>query len=364
MKNRKNRNLAAVLMVLLATFVSCNNQGKETSEETTGSNNKIQKVEVVKPRQRSFTANVLITGTARPNQIVTLYAMESGMVMQMHRDIGDRVRQGETIAILENPELLQQQMRWNAETKAKKSNYERLNSVYTTSPALTTIQMVENAEGEYLSSKASLDAVSNRISFLTIKAPFSGIITKRYVDQGALIQSGLNHSNPQALYDLQETNPIRLTIPVPESDAVGVQKGMDMEVTLPALSGKSIMAKVSRISHALDQKSKTMQVEIDLENSDGKILSGMYAKVLLQINSRENLLSLPVFARVRHKNEEYVLVVEDGRVRRLPVKPGLSNQDYFEVLNGDITSETLVIVQGKGLVKPGQIVEPILKPEQ
>lgn len=361
MKTLINIKSIAVFAVLLSTLISCNNQEKES--EQTATNDKIQKVEVVKPKQRSFTAEVLITGTARPNQIVTLYAMESGMLMQMRKDIGDKVKQGEILAVLENPELQQQQLKWQAETNAKKGNYERLNSVYEKTPALTNIQMVENAEAEYLTAKANLDAVNNRIGFLNIKAPFSGIITKRFVDKGAMIQSGLSQSNPQALFELQEINPIRLTIPVPESDAVGIQKGMDVEVTMPELSGKSFMAKVSRTSKVLDPMSKTMQVEIDLENPDGKILSGMYAKVLLQVNSRENILSLPMIAKVSHKNEDYVLAVVDGKVKRLPVKIGLSNQDYFEVLNDEITAETQVIVQGKSLVKPEQIVEPILKQE-
>lgn len=351
----------AVFAVMLSILISCNNQKKET--EQTATNEKIQKVEVVKPQNRSFTAEVLITGTARPNQIVTLYAMESGMLMQMRKDIGEKVRQGETIAVLENPELQQQQIKWQAETKAKKANYDRLNSVYEKTPALTNIQMVENAEAEYLSAKANLDAVNNRIGFLNIKAPFSGIITKRFVDKGAMIQSGLSQSKPQALFELQEINPIRLTIPVPESDAVGIQKGMDVEVTLPELTGNSFRAKVSRISNALDPMSKTMQVEIDLENPDGRIISGMYAKALLQLNSRDNILSLPIISKVSHKNEDYILAVVDGKLKRIGIKIGLSNQDYFEVLNDEITTETQVIVKGKSLVKPGQIVEPILKQE-
>ena len=221
--------------------------------------------------------------------------------------------------------------------------------------------MVENAEVEYLSAKANLDAINNRIGFLSIEAPFSGIITKRFVDKGAMIQSGLSQSNPQALFVIQEINPIRLIIPVPESDAMGIQKGMEVEVTLPELSGKSFMAKVSRTANAFDPMSRTMQVEIDLKNGDGKIISGMYAKALLQINNRENILSLPMMAKISHKNEDYVFAVVDGKVERIPVKIGLSNQDYFEILNNKINAETQVIVQGKGLVKPEQIVEPILK---
>lgn len=345
--------------VLLSIFISCNTQDKEI--ETTAANLKIQKVEVVKPVQRSFKSEVLITGTALPNQIVTLYAMESGMLMQMRKDIGDSVTQGETIAVLENPELLQQQIKWEAETKATKANYKRLNSVYKKTPALTNIRMVENAEVEYLSAKANLDAVNNRIEFLNIKAPFSGIITKRFIDKGALVQSGLSEDNPQALFEIQDVNPIRVTIPVPESDVVGIEKGMAVDIILPELSGTTFSAKVSRISNALDPVSKTMQVEIDLENSNGKIISGMYAKALLQISSRDNILSLPMISKISHKNEDYVLAVMDGKVKRMQIKIGLSNQNYFEILNDEITSDTQVIVQGKGLVKPEQIVEPVLK---
>lgn len=354
------RGFCLLFIAFCLFLTSCNNQENAATEQTT-SNDKIQKVEVVKPIRRKFSAEVLITGTAKPNQITTLYAMESGMLMQMHKDIGDRVRQGETLAVLKNPELLQQQMKWQAETNAKKANYERLNSVYERTPALTNLQMVENAEAEYLSAKANWDGVNNRIGFLNIKAPFSGIITKRFVDKGAMIQSGLSQSNPQALFELQEINPIRLTIPVPESDAVGIKKEMSAQVTLPELSGTTFVAKVSRISNALDPISKTMQVEIDLENPDSKIVSGMYAKILLQIDSRENILSLPIISKVSHKNEDYVLAVEDEKVKRLPVKTGLSNQDYFEVLNDDITAETQIIVKGKSLVKPGQIVDAVFK---
>ena len=337
---------------------SCDNQGN--ASETAAVNDKIQKVEVVKPKLRSFKAEVLITGTTLPNQIVTLFAMEGGMLMQMRKDIGDKVKKGETIAILANPELQQQQLKWQAEMKAKKANYDRLNSVYQKTPALTNIQTVENAEVEYLSAKANFDAVNSRFNFLTVKAPFSGITTKRFVDKGAMIQSGLSQTNPQALIELQEINPIRLTLAVPESDVAGIEIGMPVEVTLPELSGTSFSAKVSRLSMALDPMSKTMQVEIDLENPAGKIISGMYAKVLLQINSRKNIQSLPVIAKISHKNEDYVLAVEGGEVKRIPVKVGLSNQDYFEVMNDEITADSKVIVQGKGLVKAGQIVEAVI----
>lgn len=360
------RNLITIKKALAITLVggllsACNNTENNTENTPTTQTTKTQNVEVVVPENRSFTAEILITGTAQPNQIVTLYAMESGMLKQIRKDIGDKVKQGEVIATLENPELAQQQVKLTAQLNAKKANYERLNSVYKKTPALTNIQTVENAEADYYAAKADLDAVNSKLSFLTINAPFSGIITKRFVDKGSMIQNGLNEDNPQAIVELQEIDPIRLTIPVPESDAVAIKKGMDVSVTFPELSGEKFEATISRTSHALDPKSKTMQVEIDLENTDDKIMTGMYAKILLQVGSRENILSLPVITKVRHKNEDYVLIVENKKVKRLPVKIGLSDKDFFEVLNAEITKETQIIINGKGLVNPGQVVNPILK---
>lgn len=346
--------------VLLSFFSACNPSEKEENSSSATSN-KIQKVEVVTPKQRSFTAEILITGTAQPNQMVTIYAMESGVLSQIKKEIGDKVQKGETIAVLENPELVQQQIKLKAELQAKESVYNRLKSVYEKTPALTNIQQVENAEAEYLSAKANLDAVNSRLSFLNVKAPFSGIITKRFVDNGSLLQSGLNQKNPQPVVEIQEINPIRLTIPVPETDAVALKQGMEVQVTFPELSGKTYAAKISRTSHALDPQSKTMQVEIDIANEGATILTGMYAKVMMKINSRENILSLPIISKMSFKNEDFVLVVENKTVKRLPVKIGLSDKDYFEILNAEITENTQVIVQGKGLVNDGQIVEPIIK---
>ncbi len=364
MKILKNFKTAWAFLMLVSFVSACSNKENDAGGNSTNEALKRQRVEVVNPQQRSFTAEVLITGKAQPNQVVTLYAMEGGMLMQILKDIGDKVVKGETIARLENPELVQQQIQHKAALHAKQTVYERLNSVHEKTPALTNMQMVENAEAEYLSAKANLEAVNNRLRYLTVKAPFSGIVTKRFVDKGSVLQSALNQNAAQPVVEIQEIDPIRLTIPLPESDAVAIKKGMPVQVTFPELSGETFEAKISRTSNALDPNSKTMQVEIDLDNASGKIITGMYAKVMLQINSRDNILSLPVISKISHKNEEYILAVENNVVRRIPVKTALSDKDYFEVLNAEITAETQVIIEGKGLVNPGQTVEPILKSKE
>ena len=364
MKTIKHKYLVVGLLAASLFISSCSRGQQDGSGSTTDAvseNNKIQSVEVVKPQKRSFIAEVLITGTARPNQKVTLYAMESGYVQNIFIDIGDMVSKGEVVVELANPELVRQYEQKKAQLKAKKSIYERLKSTREKTPAITPLQLVENAEAEYFSINASVNAIKDRMNFLSVKAPFAGKITKRLVDHGALVQSGLTEDNPQGIFELQEISPIRLTIPLPESDVTAIGKGMDVTVTFPELPGESFRAKVSRTAGALDPASKTMQIEIDIDNPNGFIKPGMYAKALMQISRRDSVLSLPVTAQWIFQDLPFVLVVKNDKVERIPLRKGLSNKDYFEVLNPEITESTLVIVQGKGLVQPGQIVKPVLK---
>lgn len=351
------------MALIAALWLMACSSDENTANQTDVDASKTQNVEVTHPRYRSFVTELLITGTAEPNREVMVFAMESGYVKAVYKDIGDVVHEGELIAKLENPELQRQHQQRSAELDAKKSVYDRLQSTFNKTPAITPLQVLEDAKANYLVAKSRLDAVNDRISFLKIKAPFSGFITQRFVDEGALVQSGLTEDNPQQIVEIQEINPIRLRVPLPESDAGAVGKGMVAVVTFPELPGESFNATISRTANSLDRYSKTMQVEIDIPNRNRMIKPGMYAKVLMQIDSRDSVLSLPVTAQVIYQNLPFVLVVVDGKVERVPLRKGLSNKDFFEVLNAEISSEAQVIIQGKGLVKPGQIVKPINKVE-
>lgn len=352
------------LAIIVALTVSCSTNAKQENRDSTAFDEvKIQTVEVVKPRKRSFAAQRLITGAAQANRKIVLYAMESGYVESMRKDIGDPVNEGEIIAILKNPELIRQLENKQALLGVKKNMYERLKSIYKKTPALTSIHVVESAEANYLSVMADVNIIQERLAFLKVRAPFSGTITQRFIDKGTLVQSGLTQSDPQGIVELQQLNPIRLTIPVPESDLAIIDKGTEVSVTFPELPEALFNTKVSRTSGALDPASRTMQVEIDIDNPEGLIKPGMYAKVEIQINSSESVASLPVTAQLKYQDKNYLYVVTDDKVSRIPLKKGLSNKDYFEVLNIDISEETKVIIRGKNLVKPGQIVAAILKVE-
>ena len=363
MKFLKNKYRLLFILVSGYCFLvtSCQEADTKLGETNIKKSNKNQTVEVVHPSSQSFEAELLITGTAMPNQNVLLHAMESGYVKSMHKDIGDVVRKGDLIAQLENPELFRLNQKLQAHLDAKKAIYERLQKTYDQTPDLTPMQLLEEAKANYIGAMTELNVINDRQNFLRVTAPFSGVITKRFVDNGALIQSGIKNSNATALVEIQEINPIRLTIPLPESDAGSIKKGMEAQVTFPELQGEPYVAKISRTANALDFESKTMQVEIDLPNRSKKIKPGMYAKVLLKTSSRENVLSLPVTAQVLFEDEPFILVVKNNIVQRVRLRKGLENKDFFEVLNSDLGKDDQVIIQGKGLVKPGQQVTAIEK---
>ena len=355
---------ATFSLVLFALFLlgACNKTTEADTEEAAEiASIKTQTVEVVNPSNRSFSAELHIVGTAMPNQQVMVHAMEGGYVGNMNNDIGDYVVAGQVIAELRNPELRRMWEKASAILDGKKSTYERLKSTASKTPDLTPLQVLEEAEADYLSALAELGSIQDRQSFLRVKAPFSGLITQRFVDNGALVQSGISNTGTLALVELQQIDPIRLTIPLPERDAGIINIGDTVKVTFPELPGESFIAQVSRTAGVLDVASKTMQIEIDIDNKKGLIKPGMYAKAIMMLSSRDNVLSLPVNGQYMFQDELFVLEVIDGKVVRTPLRRGLKNKDYFEVLNADIDSTSMVIVQGKSLVKAGQQVEAILK---
>ncbi len=357
---RSNNTIASRLLIVAFLMVSSCAEDEKITKQKVEQVLQIQRVAVVHPAYRSFISEVLITGTARPNREVMLHAMESGYVESVYADIGDEVRKGETIARLENPELHRTRQKLNAELQGKKSAYDRLRSTYEKTPAITPLQILEDAKAEFLSLQAQMASIDDRLHFLEVRAPFSGIVTQRFVDEGALVQNGINNPGAKALFEVQEVSTIRLSIPLPETNAAAVKKGVEAKIIFPELAGESVLAKVSRTANSLDPHSKTMTVEIDIPNDQGKIKPGMYAKALIRINSRDSVLSLPVTAQVMLQNQPFILVVTDTKVEQVLLRKGLSDKNYFEVLNPDITAKAQIIVRGKGLVEVGEIVQPVL----
>lgn len=345
-----------LLPFLLFFLVSCGNRTTEQPQTKTETENN-NTVLVSNPVAHSFNTALQMTGTAKPNQVVKLHAMTNGFIKQLKTDLGDFVKEGQTVAALENPELYRDKEKMTAELNAKRSIYERLNSIWQKTPQLTTIAEVEKAEAEYKMAKAQLDALLLQISYLNVRAPFSGVVVNRYVDKGAVIQNGLNNSNALPLFEIQDLQPLRLAVDIPETDAALIQKGTKVYVDFPELPNARYTAAVSRIAYGLNEATKTMTIEIDLPNHDLKIRPGMYAKVAVQRSGHEDVLSVPNEAISNIKGQSFVYVVHHNLVKKVIVQTGIHDEAYTELLNAGITSTDSVVIRGKAFCSEGATVQ-------
>lgn len=350
MKTNRSNLLLPIFLVLLT---ACEDTQQAQKPEATANT---PTVLVSHPQLHTFSADLQLAGTAKPNQEVKLYAMTSGFLQQLKADIGDFVKAGQPLAILENPEFHSRKSKLGAELQGKKSIFERLDSVYQKTPQLTTITDVDKAKAEYQSIKAQLDGVLLQIGFLTVKAPFSGVITRRYADKGALIQSGISETDAQPLFELQDLQTIRVQVDVPETNVAVIDKQSQADITFPELPETHYSTRITRLAYGLDETTKTMKVEIDLPNPDLNLRSGMYAKVAIQNSQRKTVLAVPNEAIGNIKGQSFVYVVNNGTVKKVEVKTGLRDSQATELLNPSIKEADTIVVQGKEVVSDGASV--------
>jgi len=356
-----SKTLLFLLPFGLLFFSSCHpgssaKPDSSSGEPSASAPRSIPSVLVSAPQIRTFHDQLSISGIARPNQVVRLFAMTSGYLQQLRADIGDFVKAGQVVAVLENPELIRDKEQVEADLAAKKALYERLHSIYERTPQLTSIADVEKAQADYEKDKAQLNGLLLQIGYLNVQAPFSGVITHRFADKGAIIQSGLNNTNAMALFELQDLNPIRLEVDIPETDAVLIDKNTTASVSFPELPGATWSEKVSRFAYGLDTDTRTMRVEIDVPNKGLTIRPGMYARVVIGSSGHKDVLSIPNEAIGNVKGQAFLYAVDGGKVRKVPVTTGVRDERFTEILTGRVSAADSVIVQGKELVSDGASV--------
>lgn len=340
-----------------------------------------------------------VAGEFSPYQEIEMHAKVSGYVRKINVDIGDRVKTGQVLAVLEVPELMaqlqgagagvrhsQQEVqrmqndiaRDQAQYEALHANAVRLEQANRARPGLIAQQELDDAQAkdraaaaQVESAKSSLSAAQQQLEmsqanntqasamsdYTRIVAPFDGVVTWRYADTGALVQSGTSNSNSAPVVKLAQINVLRLRIPVPESLAATVTIGQTADVVVQA-TGEHFTGKVARFTDALDRTTRSMQVEIDVPNDTYKLQPGMYANVALHTQNHANVLTLPVQAIQHHDGKTTVLVVDQqNRVQPREIQIGLEDPDRVEVIAG-LTEGERVIVGNFGAFQPGQTVEP------
>jgi membrane fusion protein (multidrug efflux system) len=321
-------------------------------------------VKTTLPKRGAITRSVTLpTFRILPYQSATLYAKVGGYLKTLKVDKGDAVKEGQLLAEIEVPELLADEAQFKAEVDVARGNYERMAEARRKAPDLVVPQTVDELRGHSEVAQAKLQRTQTLLQFARITAPFTGVITARFVDPGAFIPAATSGSTPQnaALLTLMDFSRVRVQLFVPEAEVPFIQNGLPATLTVEELTGRTFRGTVTRFAHALDEATKTMLTEIELPNTAGDLRPGMYASVRLEVERKVGALLVPAEAVVVEKAGSFVFLVADGKARKTEVHTGFTDGASTEITSG-VAADAQVVLVGKQALSDGQLVNA-LKPQ-
>ncbi|MEI8134006.1 MAG: efflux RND transporter periplasmic adaptor subunit [bacterium] len=297
-----------------------------------------------------------LPGEVRPYASVTLYAKISGYVGKIVVDRGDDVKDGQIIATIESPELDKQYSALEVDAKNKRSIAKRNQDLLAKS--LIAPQDAEQSLANAEAAEALLAAASQQRSYQTLRSPLSGKVTSRFVDRGAFVQGG---SNSAPIVTLSELNRVRIYIYLNQKDAVSIHAGDSVTVIIPERPDKKISATITRYTGEIDQKTRTLLAEIDLDNKDNAILPGSFVRVTIKMKARE-YAQIPSEGLIIRKGEYFVALVDSGQVLHFQ-KIELADNDgkVIQIASGLVPGQTIGLGIGNSYTE-GEKVQVIAPP--
>jgi RND family efflux transporter MFP subunit len=314
----------------------------------------IELVMVVSPKTGSDAQEIALPGNTQAFTDTSIYARTNGYLKKWYVDIGSHVNRGQLLAEIETPELDQQLEQAQADLKNSQANLQIAEITAARWKHLLETDSVSKQETDQavsdLSSKqalvASNEANVRRLqqlqSYEHIYAPFNGVITARNTDIGALIGAGDN-SVPKELFRLAAINRLRVYIPVPEVYAPAIRTGERVMLTLDEFPGQHFDGTLVRDSDAIDPASRTLNVEVDVDNPHGQLMPGAYAFVHLKVPAATGAVTIPANTLLFRSEGLRVGVVRNGKVELAPITIGHDYGDSVEVTSGVTTRDAIVV---------------------
>ncbi len=393
------RKIFAFLVVLTALAL-CDCANNARGREQAATNDPAPTAPVAYATRADLSSTLALTAEFEPYQEVDVMAKVSGYLKTITVDVGDRVHEGQVLATLEVPEMQDDLARdaaaidqAEAEIASATSelqraqsahdmahlSYTRIQDVSNREPGLVPRQEVDEIHSRDLVAEAQVSAARSNVTaaqqkarvaradlarvttmthYLTITAPFEGVVTKRYANIGSLIQAGTS-SQTQAMpvIQLSQNNLLRLILPVPESAVEGVHVGEPVDVNVTSLN-RTFPGRVTRFTGLVQTSTRTMNTEVDVPNPSLTLVPGMYADVQLQLQNRKDVLTAPLDAIDESGAKQRVFKVSrEGVVHVVAVTLGLESATKVEVLSG-LKDGDAVIVGRRGGLKEGDRVRP------
>ena len=340
-------------------------------------------VDVVKVSSHKLAISVRLPGELQAYESVAVYPKVPAFVDSISVDRGSVVKSGQLMARLVAPELAAQRaeaqsklqgaeaQRIEAEAKLASDDgtYQRLKSASATPGVvagndLEIAQKAVEADRARLeavrksaqAAEASLKSISEIESYLQIRAPFDGVVTERNVHPGALVGPSGSSGGQLPLVRVEQTGRLRLVIPVPEKYAADIASGAKVDFTVPAFPNQTFSGTVARTAHSVDVKTRTMPVELDVNNIGRRLSSGMFPEVLWPVRRSEPTLFVPTSAVARTTEATFVVRIRNGSPEWANVRTGEVDGKLIEIF-GDIHEGDEVAVRGTDELRPGARVD-------
>jgi membrane fusion protein, multidrug efflux system len=380
---RPSKTLAYSLIVLPACvgiFIGCN------KNELAQANQQKPRVVTVRPVvEQQLQASLTLPAELMPYEAVAIYPKETGFVEWIGVDRGSRVHKGQVLVRLKAPEVDARQAQSQAQVQNAESQLDaaraKLASDEATSNHLKdaaktpgvvagndlivaekTVEAdranVRAGEGTVKASQQALGAYSALQQYLQVTAPFDGMITERNVHPGALVGPSADTATSVPMLRLETDKRLRLVVPVPQAYLASISSGQKVQFTVPAYPNRNFEGKIARISNSVDEKTRTMPVELDVVNRDGLLTPGTYAQVQWPIHRMGASLVVPRTAIASDLEHTFVIRVRDNKTEWVQVQAGLTKDDLSEVL-GDLKPGDLVVVRATDELRPETAVTAV-----
>ncbi|HEX4783548.1 MAG TPA: efflux RND transporter periplasmic adaptor subunit [Candidatus Sulfotelmatobacter sp.] len=325
-------------------------------------------VSVVSPKRTAPADEIILPGNVQPYISSPIYARTNGYLKKWYFDIGARVKKGQLLAVIETPEVDQQLQQARSNLLTAQANLELASVTKTRYQGLlksnaVSQQDVDNAVGTYNANraiveadKAAVEQYSALVSFEKVYAPFDGVITARNTDIGDLINSGSSSNVKTDLFHIAQPGTLRVYVDVPEEYSRGIKAGMTADLGLAEFPDRKFQGKVVRTADAINMTTRTLLIEIDVENPTGTLLTGSYAEVHLAIPTLASTFLIPVNTLLFRTEGLRVGVVKGGKVVLTTVTPGHDFGNEIEIVAG-LKADDQVIINPPDSIVAGQQVQ-------
>jgi membrane fusion protein (multidrug efflux system) len=375
------KSAAALAVTLALAAVACGNGAPQTAAPASppAGPPTIDTVHVI---QESVNVTLSMPGELAPYETVAVYPRVTGFVKRIHVDRGSRVRSGELMVELEAPELLAQ--RAEAQSKlqaaeaelavtrskadADRSTYDKLKAASTTPGVvagndLVLAQKAAEADQSQIAAaqqtaeaaRQAVQAITQMEAYLRVTAPFDGVVTERDVHPGALVGPNSGASATTPMLRVEHNERLRLVVSVPEAYTAGVTRGVTMTFTVPAYPGQTFSGTVARIAQVVDVKTRTMAVELDVMNRDGRLTPGAFCQVKWPVRRPAPSMFVPSGSVASTTDRTFVIRIRNGKTEWVDVRTGLASGQLVEVF-GDLQAGDTVAARGTDEIKPGMAV--------